>query len=82
MEDIDRTSNFVDEKHDDVIIKVIGVGGGGDNAVNHMYEQGIKKVSFVVCNTDRQALNNSIVPNRLLIGPTVTGGLGACRHIP
>ena len=63
--------------HDDVIIKVIGVGGGGDNAVNHMYEQGIKKVSFVVCNTDRQALNNSIVPNRLLIGPTVTGGLGA-----
>lgn len=77
MEDIDRTSNFVDEKHDDVIIKVIGVGGGGDNAVNHMYEQGIKKVSFVVCNTDRQALNNSIVPNRLLIGPTVTGGLGA-----
>ena len=46
MEDIDRTSNFVDEKHDDVIIKVIGVGGGGDNAVNHMYEQGIKKVSL------------------------------------
>lgn len=77
IEDIDKALNFVDDKHNDVIIKVIGVGGGGDNAVNHMYEQGIKKVSFVVCNTDRQALNNSVVPNRLLIGPTVTGGLGA-----
>ncbi|MDE5942258.1 MAG: cell division protein FtsZ [Muribaculaceae bacterium] len=77
IEDIDRTANFVDDKHNDVIIKVIGVGGGGDNAVNHMYEQGIKKVSFVVCNTDRQALNNSVVPNRLLIGPNTTGGLGA-----
>jgi cell division protein FtsZ len=77
IEDINNTSSFVEEKRDDVIIKVIGVGGGGDNAVNHMYEQGIKKVSFVVCNTDRQALNNSLVPNRLLIGPNTTQGLGA-----
>jgi len=77
IDDIDKTSNFVDENRDEVIIKVIGVGGGGDNAVNHMYEQGIKKVSFVVCNTDKQALNNSVVPNRLLIGPNITKGLGA-----
>lgn len=74
---IGNTSNFIDEKANDVIIKVIGVGGGGDNAVNHMYEQGINKVSFVVCNTDRQALKNSPVPNKLLIGPSVTQGLGA-----
>ena len=59
------------------IIKVIGVGGGGNNAVNHMYLQGIKGVSFVVCNTDRQALLNSPVPDKLLIGPTTTEGLGA-----
>ena len=77
IDDIDKNSNFVDENRDEVIIKVIGVGGGGDNAVNHMYEQGIRKVSFVVCNTDKQALNNSAVPNRLLIGPNITKGLGA-----
>lgn len=77
IDDIDKTASFVDENRDDVIIKVIGVGGGGDNAVNHMYEQGIKKVSFVVCNTDKQALNNSVVPTRLLIGPNITRGLGA-----
>jgi len=57
--DIERDANFIDDSqnvasHGDVIIKVIGVGGGGDNAVNHMYEQNINKVSFVVCNTDRQ----------------------------
>ena len=55
------------------IIKVIGVGGGGNNAVNHMYLQNIKNVSFVVCNTDRQALRNSPVPETLQIGD----GLGA-----
>ena len=76
-EDIDKTSNFIDSHHDDVIIKAVGVGGGGDNAVNHMYEQGIDKVSFVVCNTDKQALDNSPVPHRLLIGPTTTKGRGA-----
>ena len=70
-------ASIIESTHDEVIIKAIGVGGGGDNAINHMYEQGIDKVSFVVCNTDRQALNNSPVPNRLLIGPTVTKGLGA-----
>ena len=59
------------------IIKVVGVGGGGCNAVSHMYNQKIQGVSFVVCNTDRQALNNSPVPVRLLIGPNTTQGLGA-----
>ncbi|MGM9803863.1 MAG: cell division protein FtsZ [Muribaculaceae bacterium] len=59
------------------IIKVIGVGGGGNNAINHMFKQNIQGVSFVVCNTDRQALNNSPVPKRLLIGPKTCGGLGA-----
>lgn len=58
-------------------IKVIGIGGGGNNAINHMYEQNISGVSFVVLNTDRQALNNSPVPNRVLIGPNTTFGLGA-----
>lgn len=59
------------------LIKVVGVGGGGDNAVNHMYKQGIPGVSFVVTNTDRQALNHSEVPTRLLLGPGVTQGMGA-----
>ena len=58
------------------IIKVIGVGGGGSNAVNHMYKQGIKDVEFVVCNTDNQALNASPVPNKLQIGANLTEGLG------
>ena len=58
-------------------IKVIGVGGGGNNAINHMYKQNIPGVSFVVCNTDAQALNNSPVPYKLLIGPKITQGLGA-----
>ncbi len=70
-------SSFVNETREQTIIKVIGVGGGGNNAVNHMYEQGIDKVSFVVCNTDQQALNNSPIPNRLLIGPRTCRGLGA-----
>jgi cell division protein FtsZ len=58
------------------IIKVIGVGGGGSNAVNHMYRQGIKDVEFVVCNTDVQALNASPVPTKLQIGADLTEGLG------
>ena len=58
-------------------IMVIGVGGGGNNAINHMYRQEIKGISYVVCNTDAQALSNSPVPERLLIGPTTTKGLGA-----
>lgn len=59
------------------VIKVIGVGGGGSNAINHMYSQGIKGVDFVVCNTDSQALNNSPVPTKIQLGLTLTEGLGA-----
>ena len=63
--------------HHKSIIKVIGVGGGGSNAVNHMYNQGIKGVEFVICNTDLQALQSSPVPSKLQIGTTLTEGLGA-----
>lgn len=63
-------------KHHKSIIKVIGVGGGGSNAVNHMYRQGIKDVEFVVCNTDAQALNSSPIPYKLQIGTNLTEGLG------
>ncbi|WP_299820909.1 cell division protein FtsZ [uncultured Pontibacter sp.] len=59
------------------IIKVIGVGGGGSNAVNHMYSQGIKDVEFIICNTDAQALKSSSVPTKLAIGQNLTEGLGA-----
>jgi len=59
------------------IIKVIGVGGGGSNAVKHMHKQGIKDVEFIICNTDRQALESSSVPNKLQIGIDLTEGLGA-----
>ncbi len=63
-------------KHHKSIIKVIGVGGGGSNAVNHMYKQGIKDVEFVVANTDLQALNSSPVPYKLQLGVNLTEGLG------
>lgn len=59
------------------IIKVIGVGGGGSNAVNYMYEQGIKGVDFIVCNTDGQALDASPVPTKVQLGSTLTAGRGA-----
>ncbi|MCU0450123.1 MAG: cell division protein FtsZ [Bernardetiaceae bacterium] len=59
------------------IIKVIGVGGGGSNAVNHMYRQGIRGVDFYVCNTDIQALQLSPVPNKVQLGINLTKGLGA-----
>ena len=59
------------------IIKVIGVGGGGSNAVNYMFERKIKDVEFAVCNTDRQALANSPVPVKIQLGATLTQGLGA-----
>jgi cell division protein FtsZ len=62
---------------DQSIIKVIGVGGGGGNAVNHMYRQGITDVSFVVCNTDNQALVKSPVPTKIQLGADTTAGLGA-----
>lgn len=64
-------------KHRSSAIKVIGVGGGGSNAVNHMYQQGIEGVDFVVCNTDIQALSNSPVSIRIPLGKTTTEGLGA-----
>ncbi|MDR0801649.1 MAG: cell division protein FtsZ [Fluviicola sp.] len=59
------------------IIKVIGVGGGGSNAVNHMFDQEIKGVDFIVCNTDRQALDVSPVPYKIQLGPSLTEGRGA-----
>ncbi|UOY07577.1 cell division protein FtsZ [Muricauda sp. SCSIO 64092] len=59
------------------VIKVIGVGGGGSNAINHMYQAGINGVDFVICNTDAQALDNSSVPNRIQLGVSLTEGLGA-----
>jgi len=59
------------------IIKVIGVGGGGSNAVNHMFRLGIKGVDFIICNTDKQALDKSPVPNKIQLGELSTKGLGA-----
>lgn len=59
------------------IIKVLGVGGGGGNAVNHMFNQGIKGVDFVICNTDLQALEASPIPNKIQLGTSLTAGLGA-----
>ncbi|WP_300434068.1 cell division protein FtsZ [Christiangramia sp.] len=64
-------------KNQSNVIKVIGVGGGGSNAINHMFQLGIKGVDFVVCNTDSQALENSSVPNKIQLGVTLTEGLGA-----
>ena len=63
---------------EDSIIKVIGVGGGGCNAVNYMHRQGLKDVTFLVCNTDRQVLIKSSVPSKLQLG----SGLGAGRGPP
>src|SRR5437868_10132406 len=59
------------------IIKVIGVGGGGSNAVNHMFRLGIKGVDFIICNTDKQALEKSPVKNKIQLGEKSTRGLGA-----
>ena len=64
-------------KNQSNVIKVIGVGGGGSNAINHMFQQGIKGVDFVICNTDSQALNNSGIPNKIQLGVNLTEGLGA-----
>ena len=64
-------------KNQSNVIKVIGVGGGGSNAINHMFKQGIKGVDFIVCNTDAQALQNSAVPNKIQLGMHLTEGLGA-----
>lgn len=64
-------------KNQSNVIKVIGVGGGGSNAVNHMYLQGIDGVDFVICNTDAQALHNSPIPTKIQLGVSLTEGLGA-----
>lgn len=64
-------------KQQSSIIKVIGVGGGGTNAVNYMFSQGIEGVDFIICNTDQQSLASSKVPNRIQLGPNLTQGLGA-----
>ena len=64
-------------KNQSNVIKVIGVGGGGSNAINHMFRQGIVGVDFVICNTDSQALQNSPVPNKIQLGIGLTEGLGA-----
>lgn len=73
----DDLIQFEIQKHQSSIIKVIGVGGGGGNAVNHMFRQGIKDVDFVVCNTDAQALANSPVPVKVQLGSSLTEGRGA-----
>lgn len=73
--DISKT-HFIDDV-DSGLIKVIGVGGGGGNAVNYMYRQNIKNVKFVVCNTDKQHLDDSPVPHKVLLGANVTKGRGA-----
>jgi cell division protein FtsZ len=67
----------VNWEQENSIIKVVGVGGGGGNAVNQMYRQGIKDVTFAVCNTDTQALNSSPIPLKIQLGSTLTRGLGA-----
>ena len=69
--------NFDLEKEEKSIIKVFGVGGGGSNAVNHMYKQGIKGVDFFICNTDEQSLEMSPVPNKIQLGLNLTAGRGA-----
>jgi cell division protein FtsZ len=69
--------HFEIPKNQSSIIKVIGVGGGGSNAVNHMYNLGVEGVDFLICNTDSQALELSPVPNKIQLGPHLTQGLGA-----
>ena len=76
-ENLDLGISFDLPKNQSNVIKAIGVGGGGSNAINHMYHQGIKGVDFVICNTDAQALNNSGVPNKIQLGVNLTEGLGA-----
>lgn len=75
-QDLDNIS-FDLPKNQSNVIKVIGVGGGGSNAINHMFQQGIKGVDFVICNTDSQALDNSPIPNKIQLGVSLTEGLGA-----
>ncbi|WP_418510929.1 cell division protein FtsZ [Corallibacter sp.] len=76
-EEFETNISFDLPKNQSNVIKVIGVGGGGSNAINHMFQQGIKGVDFVICNTDAQALQNSGVPNKIQLGVNLTEGLGA-----
>lgn len=80
-EELANNHNFVTEPETkprkNVIIKVLGVGGGGGNAVSHMFQQGLDQISYALCNTDKQAMENSPVPQKLVLGPTITKGLGA-----
>ncbi|WP_319592215.1 cell division protein FtsZ [uncultured Draconibacterium sp.] len=73
----EELANFQFPKAASSIIKVIGVGGGGCNAVNHMFEEGIKGVDYIICNTDSQAMDNSPVPIKIQLGTTLTEGRGA-----
>ncbi len=75
--DIDNNFSFDLPKNKSNVMKVMGVGGGGSNAVNHMFQQGISGVDFIVCNTDSQALDKSPVPNKIQLGINITEGLGA-----
>src|SRR5690554_6368448 len=75
--EFENSISFDLPKNQSNVIKVIGVGGGGSNAINHMFQQGIKGVDFVICNTDAQELQNSGVPNKIQLGLNVTEGLGA-----
>jgi len=74
---IDNLANFTLHKKPGAKIKVIGVGGGGGNAVNHMYEQGIRDVDFVICNTDAQAMESSPIQTQVQLGESITEGRGA-----
>ena len=76
-ENTEEDFNFDLPKNRSNVIKVIGVGGGGGNAINYMFKQGITGVDFVVCNTDSQALEKSPVPIKIQLGVTLTEGLGA-----
>jgi len=77
MDNISTDINFDLPKNKSNVIKVIGVGGGGSNAINYMFQQGIMGVDFVVCNTDAQALEKSTVPIKIQLGASLTEGLGA-----
>lgn len=74
---VDGFINFNLNEKTPTIIKVIGVGGGGGNAVEYMYEKGICDVDFVICNTDYQALRNSPIPCKIQLGKELTAGHGA-----
>src|SRR5690625_1227629 len=77
MSETEMNIQFDMPKNRSNVIKVIGVGGGGSNAINHMFQQGINGVDFVICNTDAQALENSPVPTKVQLGVNLTEGLGA-----